>query len=199
MSKNEIKIIGICGYRGQGKDTVGTLVSENLLLRPEARNSRVRINKFAEPMYAAVSGLTGIPVRSLLRDRLLKDGRLPSPFDHFTARDLLISIGEGAREVDPDIWVKKLAHTITIASESNPVVSVITDVRRPNEAQYVVDNGGILLLVEGRNTGEDIPDVSTERPALLQDYVDYVIDNSKDLDHLRLQIKPILDKFFEKS
>lgn len=147
-------------------------------------------------MYAAVSGMTGIPVRSLLRDRLLKDGRLPAPFDRFTARDLLIMIGEGAREVDRDIWIKKLSHTVNLESDSYPVISIITDVRRANEAQYVLDNGGILLLVEGRNTEGVVPDVSTERPDLLRGYVSYRIDNSKDLDHLRLQIKPILDKFF---
>lgn len=48
------------------------------------------------------------------------------------------------RRTDPDIWVRALYHTIR---EQAPRVAIITDVRFPNEAQFVTDVGGALIKV----------------------------------------------------
>lgn len=48
------------------------------------------------------------------------------------------------RKVDPDIWVRVLKYQI---EEENPKCALITDVRFPNEANYIRNSGGLLVRV----------------------------------------------------
>jgi len=53
-----------------------------------------------------------------------------------------------ARKADPDTWVKAVAQRI---ESEQPTVAIITDVRFPNEAQFVKEKAGYLVEVIRRN------------------------------------------------
>lgn len=48
------------------------------------------------------------------------------------------------RKQDPDYWVKRLRATLT---DHNPEIALITDVRFPNEADFIHSIGGMLVKV----------------------------------------------------
>lgn len=56
---------------------------------------------------------------------------------------------EIARKADPDTWVKALDARI---SRENPEIAIVTDVRFPNEAQYIKEKGGYLVKVVRLNS-----------------------------------------------
>lgn len=49
-----------------------------------------------------------------------------------------------ARKQDPNTWVKALDRRL---SSENPSLAVVTDVRFPNEAEYIKEKGGYLVQV----------------------------------------------------
>ena len=51
---------------------------------------------------------------------------------------------EVARKRNPEIWVTTLAERI---KKENPDVAIVADVRYPNEAEYIKQNGGHLIKV----------------------------------------------------
>lgn len=65
-------------------------------------------------------------------------------------RRLLQDLGVGARElIDPDVWVKTLEADVD--SHADP--AVITDVRFPNEIEWIRDRGGIVVRIDRPGTG----------------------------------------------
>lgn len=60
-------------------------------------------------------------------------------------RDLLQIIGMYERDRDPLIWVKELYYQLL---EIRPQVALITDMRLPNEAQFVKQLGGVTVDVK---------------------------------------------------
>lgn len=52
------------------------------------------------------------------------------------------------RKKDPDVWLRTLYFKI---KDKNPKVAIITDVRFPNEADFVADLGGTLIDVNRWN------------------------------------------------
>jgi hypothetical protein len=57
---------------------------------------------------------------------------------------LLQWYGTYARETDPDVWVKKVADKM---QAEKPAAALITDVRFPNEAKFVKQNGGYMIQI----------------------------------------------------
>lgn len=97
-----------------------------------------------------------------------------------------------ARKSDPNTWVNALAKRM--AAEA-PTVAVITDVRFPNEAQFVKENAGYLVEVIRRNEdGSQFRDPGRDpnhpSETALDDYMgwDYTI-MCKDGDLMALEAK----------
>lgn len=127
-------IVGVCGAAGSGKDTIGQWL---------VRRQGATIHKFADPLYAAISAITGMSVGEL-QDRRRKE----APLDWLPAspRRLLQTIGTewGRDTIHPDIWILATFRRID-ASES--LWSVITDVRFDNEAEAIRSRGGFIWRV----------------------------------------------------
>lgn len=98
------------------------------------------------------------------------------------------------RKKDPDYWVKQLQARI---ERESPAIAIITDVRFPNEARFVKDNGGTLIEIIRRtkdgsqylDPGRD-PNHASE--TALDDYNgwDFILTcKDGDLSGLRLKAK----------
>lgn len=149
-------ILGLCGAAGSGKNAAAFHLG---------RDYKAASYAFADPLYAAVSVITGLSVADL-QNRATKErdlGWLPA-----SPRRLLQTIGTewGRETIHPMIWIMA---TLRRIDAEQPHLAVITDVRFENEAQAIHDRGGVvwrvvrpgagLAGVEGRHSSEaGIPD-----------------------------------------
>lgn len=104
---------------------------------------------------------------------------------------------EFRRNVEPDYWIKKLAKRI---EEEKPEVALITDVRFPNEAEWVKQYGDIIKV---RRTGmppdKNPPHISELALAHLEDHEwGAVIENDRGLEELVQLSLYTFDELMEK-
>lgn len=165
-------VIGFAGHAGSGKNAAAEALGGVVI-------------GFADPLYAAISAMLGVP-ESQLRARSTKElpmacGRSP--------RDLLRTLGtEWGREyVREDIWVWRARQRIAEAAKAGASSVAVCDVRFKNELEFIRGElGGQVWWIErpGTAAGEHVSDVS-----LTAQDCDRIVQNAGSLDHLRWAIK----------
>ena len=149
-------IIGVCGFQGSGKDTIGNyLVSKYNFTRLSFASS---VKDVASSLFGwdrtMLEGLT----EEARAQRDMVDEWWADAFGikGFTPRFVMQKIGtEIFREnLHPDIWLKIVEKKIIDMSknQSNPNI-VITDCRFPNEFAMIKKHGGIII-----NVHKDLPE-----------------------------------------
>lgn len=187
-----MKIIGLCGKKGAGKDTFADTVVEN--------DKRWIKTAFAAPLKEAakiIFQLSEEQVNGTLKDKETVDPRWGK-----SPRQILQMLGtEGVRQIDKDTWVKNLKARIEsmereTAFTGQPVQGVfITDVRFPNEVEAIKSLGGEVIRVnrESHNTGHAEGHASEKHASTLD--VNWEIENTGNLTEFR---ERVLD-FFKKK
>jgi len=127
-------LIGIAGPKGSGKTHIA-----RMLERMDYRHVA-----FAAPIKRMLVSLYG--------HRLEFDGRKkedPVMHGHST-RQLLQSLGDWGRNIDPDFWVRHFAEMREWVRKfvGDDVKFCIADVRYDNEADWIRAEGGIILRIE---------------------------------------------------
>ena len=140
-------LIGISGAAGSGKDT---------LARGIAATDVYFIHHFADPIKQAVNIMFGFEMADW-DDREWKEGHLDG-FDEVSPRFLAQTLGTewGRHVIDTDLWLKlaqrkydKVSKTATLnQGRIMGMGMIIPDVRFENEAQWIVDEGGLMLHIE---------------------------------------------------
>ena len=131
-------LIGLCGAAGAGKDTVAARLRER---------HGFWVMAFADPLYSAVSAITGMPVAAL-KNRDLKER--PVGWIGKSPRELLQLLGTefGRNLIREDIWIRRAMETIGAVAVGNEHAGcVITDVRFDNEAEAIRQAGGMIFEV----------------------------------------------------
>lgn len=135
------RIIGLCGAAGAGKDTVGTF----LRLRHGYRRAA-----FADPIREMLrallkaGGLSDFEITYYMTDREAKEQ--PIPGLGVSYRHMAQTLGtEWGRAVKPTLWLDVALAHIAAAPQAS---FVFTDVRFPNEAEWIKAHGGELWRVE---------------------------------------------------
>jgi hypothetical protein len=203
-------IIGVFGYAGSGKDTVGKLIQYNMsrsripieeVIEDYSNNewwmeeqSGWEIKKWAGKLKYIASIITGIPVEKF-EDQEFKKTNL-GPEWGMTVRDLLQKLGtEAMRDgLHKNVWVNALMADYKIHPEHfNDIANgretgdgypnwIITDTRFPNEAQAIKDKGGMVIKVDRPGVG---PVNGHPSEDALKDYnFDYVIHNDGSINDL---------------
>jgi energy-coupling factor transporter ATP-binding protein EcfA2 len=181
-----LKLIGITGKAGAGKDTVANILSELL-------PSQVIISPFAAPIKTAIAEIFKIDLQTLY-DPVKKE--LPLPGFNVTARQAMQSLGTewGRNWIDADIWLKlnlqRYEYYSTSDNEGHKDLSmfVIPDVRFKNEATWINNYGGILIQVTGREI--EVPYHESENGCRVNPH--YVIENSGGFTDLRNKVIRVL-------
>ena len=129
-SKGGYKLVGISGLARSGKDVAGEIILENLG-EGWARGAFADIPK-------GMLFVMGVDTKCAN-----KDGE--DEYYQYNIRQLMQTLGtDWGRNIDKDIWIKAF-------KKKNPTGNfVITDVRMENEADFVRDNGGVIIHVKGR-------------------------------------------------
>ena len=201
-------IIGLVGFIGSGKGTVGDLLVEQGFIK----------DSFAKPLKDAVAVMFGWPRELLEGDtevsrswREKSDSYWSEKFEYeFTPRLALQLMGtEAGRNVfHKDLWV------ISLLNRAKNKDVVVTDVRFQNEIKYIQDNDGVVVrvkrgpepdwysLAEDANEGfssaimgmVDIGIHKSEWDWIGSEF-NYVIDNKGTLQDLGNEVKSMLQFF----
>jgi hypothetical protein len=207
-------IIGISGYSGSGKDTVGAIIQyifankQKPLSLPVEKmvtdmdefglflesESEWEIKKFAGKLKDIASHLTGIDIEDF-EDQEFKKTNLgrewwttcDEGWQPMTVREFLQKLGTDALRtgLHPNVWVNAL-----MADYDEDSNWVITDTRFPNEAMAIKEKGGIIIRID-RPGFKPINDHPSET-ALNGWNFDYKIANVSDLISLTFTVETIL-------
>lgn len=177
-------LLGISGYAQAGKDTIADRLCDvhgfqrvafaDLLRRcAEALNPIVGVDPDGSPVtYVETLEFNGYEASKHL-------------FPEF--RGILQRLGTdvGRKLLDDNIWVDA-----TLASLKTGVDYVITDARFTNEAQAIIDNGGLMVRVEREGTGP-VNDHPSET-ALDDWFFDYTIQNNGTIEELNDKVDRLI-------
>lgn len=187
MRTKKTVVILISGKAGAGKTTVSEILSEKLRDIP---SMDVFNYSFASPIKYIAKAFIGW------------DGEKDDK-----GRKLLQNIGQLAREYDPYIWVKHFLTQLDRTSALPRNFVLIDDFRFPNEVEYIKNNPlleVVTVRVFGRHTSmtseleseisENALPVEIDENLTLGGgvYYDITIDNSGDLDLLKMKLDVVL-------
>lgn len=190
-----VRLLGITGKARSGKDTVASCFMDNL-----PASMRYALADPIKDAFFAMMGANDMASKAeLMRNKEKEiEGLGHSP------RSILQAIGtEGLREgLDTDFWVKMLKKHIKqiedVESELGnyeglyPIYIVVPDVRFNNEAQFIKDQGGLLVQVV-RPDVEKVREHKSEQGVSVK-YVDYTIVNDGSLDDLKEKVQTIIEE-----
>ena len=201
-------IVGLVGFIGSGKGTAGELLNE----------LGFTSKSFAGPVKDVAASMFGWE-RALLEgdtDYSRNFRETPCPFwskkmgKPFTPREALQKIGTevGRNIFHSNLWVDKLENSL-----DNDKHYVITDVRFPNEIDWIHDQGGVVIEIQrGKNpfwynklTDNTIEDKQTfmkqfdihySEWAWINHNIDAIVRNDDTLDELQTTLINVLTTYF---
>jgi Deoxynucleotide monophosphate kinase len=165
-------VIGLTGFAGSGKDTVG---------KEFIRRGWKRVS-FAEPVYALALAIdpaidVGLGIHERLSEVVDEVGWHEAKWHNPEVRRILQQVGNEARNIiRDDVWVAKAKDQIDqYTSEGYNVV--LTDVRYPNEATMIrsLDNG-LVVRVDRPGVGPVNSHISDK--GLSESQIDAVLNNN---------------------
>lgn len=141
-----MKIIGISGKKGSGKDTFAQFLKEGL---EKQLGKTVKVDSFAANLKQCCAILSG-QYSCVFYNQNLKDEK--ANFLSLTNRELMQKFGDLTRSIDKDIWVKSLFNKYL---DNPPEYLIVPDVRFKNEAEHIKKLDGILIRIESDRVKED--------------------------------------------
>ena len=167
-------IIGLSGKKGTGKNTVATMIAA-------LSGLRVKELAFADPLKEEVAKATGNTVKYVNEHK-----------ENFR----LILQGWGTdykrKLVDDSYWLNKMGVMIHNAINDGAEIIVITDVRFPNEYNYINKIGGLLCRVS--RPLESIDNHPSETALDKVHNWHHIILNTGTLEELRPQVEELITK-----
>lgn len=164
-------ILGLTGRARCGKDTVYSLLSKLLW------DKHVEKAAFADALKADVCKMVGC-TREFM-DASKENFRL-----------VMQGYGTDVRRTlyGENYWIKRLDTTLVklLKEQSVPDLVVITDVRFPNEAQYIKECGGKIWRINRGSISNDTHPSETELEKIA---VDDVINNGSSMAELQIEVE----------
>lgn len=147
-----LKLIGIHGHAGAGKDTVASYI--------QTRHQNCYIEPFAKPLKAACAAAFGLPLEHF-SDRTVKEqetfwGVTPRKIAQFVGTQMFRDLTSSLYGPSQSHWIRLLESRLTGVSfppegeglyEPDDTI-IIPDVRFQDEANWIWNNGGIVLEIK---------------------------------------------------
>lgn len=190
MSK--INVIGLCGVAQSGKDTFCN-IAKKLFLEQNIIAHRL---SFADALKADTDEFLKQKVGISAFTTDIKEKTL--------IRDFLVAYGTKLiRRTDEDFWIKKLEPQVQEHIDKN-IITIITDVRYPNELSWIKNSlkGKCLHLSRIKQGGEMVPPANKEEECydpLLRQECDHSLSwlTTNEEDTLEWIVRDELDYLFE--
>lgn len=208
-------IIAIAGFKGSGKDTVGTHL---------AKNHEFQTTSFAQPLKQALCEMFGWK-RAMLEGKTAASRTWREQPDEFWSQQFgkTVTPRHIMQHFGTDVVRQHLLDHFWISSTKKEIMNishhvVITDARFKNELTMVKDMGGITIRVVRGDEPAWFGKASwlNKQPKILKpllswllpevtavheserDWIgwnfDYTIQNDQDLDHLKTQVDQIVEQ-----
>lgn len=207
-----LKLIGMSGKIASGKDYTANLLMEEIMCTGEL----VNFISFADGLRIEVSSVAEF-IEMGLSDDEIAEVMKATPSDIKTFRELMADDDLFTRTHDPKLrtknvrlimqhwgtnvrrrdndnyWVDKLVDYVNLNSSQYDYI-VVTDVRFPNEANAIINNGGVLVRcqvdedtrlnrIKGRGTTVTSEQLTHVSETALDDYdFPFIIDTNRDGD-----------------
>jgi hypothetical protein len=186
-----MRIVGLTGTRGSGKDAVASFMT---MLHGYTRVA------FADRLKEAASLVYGLSHEQVHGSLAAKEE--VDPRWGLSPRFILQQLGtEVGRSIHPDTWIRSLLDVDIPARESagaSPTGWVVADVRFPNEAAAIRERGGCIVRVV--RPGWDLGGAAAQHASeveLAAIAEDFVIENSGTLEDLGNQTQLLIRKLKE--
>lgn len=211
MIINDVKLIGLSGKKGSGKDTTAALIQILDYLKNESTllfNDENEMFRYLQGMierhhkYNTLSDWQNVKFASLVKEmcgalcgvstqlyeyEILKNQPAFTNGVPFTHREVLQAVGEGMRKLlHEQIWIDALFNKFTPSSKW-----IVSDCRYVNEAEYIRSKGGILIRINNPNTESKDKHVSEIELDSYQDW-DYIINNNGTVQDLAQKVNLLL-------
>jgi hypothetical protein len=188
-----MKIIGITGKAGSGKDTFARYMQTRLAVLL-GDGSFPPIESFAYPIKAGVSTMFSIPMESLEARSEKEEIKVFGDNTKASPRVLMQTLGTewGRNVVSEDIWIDLLRSRIETCYLSAPTAVIITDVRFKNEAEWIKDQGGTLIEIARKGLKGSGIHSSEDGVDLIPDYTVFNSSSLSDLENVALYLSHIL-------
>lgn len=135
-------VIGFSGKIGSGKDSAATFLMQAIEKYDLPEYTRYA---FARPLKEASSFMFGWTMDQI-EDRTFKEA--VDPEWGFTPRRAMQLLGtEFGRALKPTLWLDFASKALKRSREDGWAGLIVTDVRFENEAQWIRDQGGLLIHV----------------------------------------------------
>lgn len=161
-------ILGISGKRGTGKTALASILEAKYGWRqvPLAAHLKDKCRKEFELTYAQTDG---------------EDKEKVIPNLKKTPREIMISMGQWYRSINPFFWIDRLFNTL------DPLLNkiVIPDVRFVNEADYLQMNNAFLIRLERHQHLNIYKEPLKDQSEIDLDYYpdfDYIIPENRNVD-----------------
>lgn len=185
-----IKLVGIHGHAGSGKDTVADHLVECFDFASLA---------FADPLKEAAARMFGLRIHDFYEEERKEKkndfwGVSPREIAQFFGTEMVRNqIRKLIPGVGEDFWIKRLqleAHK-SLGEEN---VIVIPDVRFQNELDWILEMGGVIIHLtrQGANGTVGIPNHSSEQKLETHKEGVYLIQNNDTLDALFDKVDAVL-------
>jgi hypothetical protein len=191
-------IIALCGKARSGKDTFAGLLAEELfefsgrkfVIMAYAHELKLRVQKDFDLSYEQLWGdLKEVPDYRYPKYKI--NSKDEEPF--WTPREILQAYGQFYRTIDANFWVNNLFNVLD-DKKYNSVI--ITDVRHPNEADPVIERGGVLIKIDsGREGKEEIHGQNHISETAMENYdkIDFTVINNWGLRELKEAAKDMVE------
>lgn len=171
-------LVGFTGKARSGKDTAALFVIETFNLEKYS---------FAQPIKEACKVMFGWNEEHV-------NGSLKEAIDdHYgvSPRQAMQTLGTewGRNTIHNEMWIKRAE----MAFKQSSMGIVIPDVRFENEAEFIRDNGGVLIHVTRPNVIQVNAHSSEAGVRVTED--DFVIVNDSTISQLHLQVEQALAQF----
>jgi len=190
----KLKLIGLTGPAGCGKDTVARIICDT--------QEFIQIS-LAEPIRRGISEMLGISIETFT-GRELKEKPL-AQYGNKTPRQLMQTLGTewGRNCVDLNIWLnvaqQRINHINRIAQNGDTYIAgiVISDIRFPGETKWLRDQGGTIWHIHRpKNPFATKSEHESEIPLIPQDGDQFII-NDGDIDSLFETVNNLMQRIEE--
>lgn len=170
-------IVAFSGKAGSGKNTAASYLVDYL----KAHQKTVSISAFADPIRFMLHALD-VPAEYMYR-RDCKEQDIPGFGASYRHMAQTLGTEWGRQCMGSSFWVKLMDLRLQKSAVQEADFIIITDVRFQNEAQYVLDQGGLLIEVQ-RKDAAPVKEHASEQQTLP---VGHVLFNDGSLEDLQSQ------------
>lgn len=194
-------LIGLNGFKTAGKDTVYGFIRDyfeqhyyrHVVIQRVGFADKLKVVAYDSLFKHLISPLEQSAGRQLGAENkisFINDSKEEQIAEDISVREFLQNLGQAGREhFGETFWIEQALNEDVLARAD---LTVVTDVRYPNEAQHIKDLGGTVWRVD--RPGLESDGHASEQP-LPQDLIDITIDNTGTLDDLRHEVYDVISGY----